>query len=200
MKTGSRLIQEERRRQQDVEGWGAGHDANHRDGEMAYAAMCYASPCAAHEAQGLPARWPWDSMWWKPSRNPVKNLIKAGALIAAEIDRLQRADSQQAETETPHDLATCKCAVCEYMRDPSNPDKQLPVDNSVMYGEATAPDAGLPIDCDGAGPVPQPTDEANTGGNAGSKDQCPHGKPLDKPCPECDPRNPLYALGVKKTV
>ena len=137
MKTGSRLIQEERRRQQDVEGWGAGHDANHRDGEMAYAAMCYASPCAAHEAQGLPARWPWDSMWWKPSRNPVKNLIKAGALIAAEIDRLQRADSQQAETETPHDLATCKCAVCEYMRDPSNPDKQLPVDNSVLYGETS---------------------------------------------------------------
>jgi len=30
--------------------------------------------------------------------------------------------------------------------------------------------------------------------------QCSHGKPLDKPCPECDPRNPLYALGVKKTV
>ena len=30
--------------------------------------------------------------------------------------------------------------------------------------------------------------------------QCPHGKPLDKPCPECDPQNPLYALGVNKTV
>ena len=54
-------------------------------------------------------------------------------------------DSQQAESETPHDLATCKCAVCEYMRDPSNPDKQLPVDNSVLYGET----------------APQPADEAS---------------------------------------
>ena len=28
--------------------------------------------------------------WWKPSIDPVRNLAKAGALIAAEIDRLQR--------------------------------------------------------------------------------------------------------------
>lgn len=33
--------------------------------------------------------WPWDMKWWKPSKDPIKNLIKAGALIAAEIDRLQ---------------------------------------------------------------------------------------------------------------
>ena len=33
--------------------------------------------------------WPWDKKWWKPSDDPIKNLIKAGALIAAEIDRLQ---------------------------------------------------------------------------------------------------------------
>ena len=33
--------------------------------------------------------WPWDFKWWKPSDDPVKDLIKAGALIAAEIDRLQ---------------------------------------------------------------------------------------------------------------
>jgi hypothetical protein len=34
--------------------------------------------------------WPWDEKWWKPSTNPIRNLVKAGALIAAEIDRLQR--------------------------------------------------------------------------------------------------------------
>jgi hypothetical protein len=33
--------------------------------------------------------WPWDMKWWKPSDDPIKNLVKAGALIAAEIDRLQ---------------------------------------------------------------------------------------------------------------
>ena len=35
--------------------------------------------------------WPWDVSWWKPSDSPIRNLVKAGALIAAEIDRLQRA-------------------------------------------------------------------------------------------------------------
>jgi hypothetical protein len=34
--------------------------------------------------------WPWDPSWWKPSPDPIRNLVKAGALIAAEIDRLQR--------------------------------------------------------------------------------------------------------------
>lgn len=34
--------------------------------------------------------WPWHSSWWKPSDDPIRNLVKAGALIAAEIDRLQR--------------------------------------------------------------------------------------------------------------
>lgn len=34
--------------------------------------------------------WPWDYKWWKPSDDPIKNLVKAGALIAAEIDRLQK--------------------------------------------------------------------------------------------------------------
>lgn len=33
--------------------------------------------------------WPWERNWWKPSDDPIKDLIKAGALIAAEIDRLQ---------------------------------------------------------------------------------------------------------------
>jgi hypothetical protein len=33
--------------------------------------------------------WPWEWSFWKP-RDPVRNLVIAGALIAAEIDRLQR--------------------------------------------------------------------------------------------------------------
>ena len=31
--------------------------------------------------------WPWPPEFWKPSDDPVRNLVKAGALIAAEIDR-----------------------------------------------------------------------------------------------------------------
>lgn len=34
--------------------------------------------------------WPWRDEDWKPSNDRVANLVKAGALIAAEIDRLQR--------------------------------------------------------------------------------------------------------------
>jgi len=34
---------------------------------------------------------PFDEEWWKPSPDdPVWQLVKAGALIAAEIDRLRR--------------------------------------------------------------------------------------------------------------
>lgn len=38
------------------------------------------------------SKWPssWHPEWWKPSNDPVRNLVKAGALIAAEIDRIQR--------------------------------------------------------------------------------------------------------------
>lgn len=34
--------------------------------------------------------WPWATDWWKPSDDPITNLVRAGALIAAEIDRLLR--------------------------------------------------------------------------------------------------------------
>jgi ribosomal protein S14 len=37
--------------------------------------------------------WPWDMDWWKPS-NGIQNLVKAGALIAAEIDSLKRKEKQ----------------------------------------------------------------------------------------------------------
>jgi hypothetical protein len=33
--------------------------------------------------------WPWDESWWKPG-DRIRELAKAGALIAAEIDRLNR--------------------------------------------------------------------------------------------------------------
>jgi hypothetical protein len=39
---------------------------------------------------GTAVQWPWDENDWKPADDPVRNLEKAGALIAAEIDRLLR--------------------------------------------------------------------------------------------------------------
>jgi hypothetical protein len=102
MKTGVELIAEERDRQIKKEGWDEGHDDMHKRKELARAARAYALPgLKASTEAGID--WPWHDDWWKPSNDPVRNLVKAGALIAAEIDRLQRlqngaADSRRGET------------------------------------------------------------------------------------------------------
>ena len=81
----------ERRRQVEVEGWTPERDDEHGDETMANAAGCYALHAYDHEyLDDAPAWWPWDRAWWKPG-TPRRNLIKAGALILAEIERLDRA-------------------------------------------------------------------------------------------------------------
>ena len=96
MKTGIELIAEERKRQIEVEGWTEEHDAEHTNEALAMAAVCYAIPSVLRMYSynplikaRIPEYWPWDKESWKPSpENRIKELIKAGALIAAEIDRL----------------------------------------------------------------------------------------------------------------
>jgi hypothetical protein len=102
---GAELIYRERNRQLRVERWSAKHDDAHRRCELARAAECYCHAAQTatlrddaaryHKSEtgvprGLNGLWPWASEWWKPSDDPICNLVKAGALIAAEIDRLQR--------------------------------------------------------------------------------------------------------------
>lgn len=36
--------------------------------------------------------WPWDKSWWKP-KGARRDLIRAAALIVAEIERIDRADT-----------------------------------------------------------------------------------------------------------
>ncbi len=95
MKTGTQLIATERKRQVRKEGWDSFHDDEHDWNEMAQAAICYVK--AGMQADRCPVRgirpqdgWPWDDEYWKPEKDAVRNLVKAGALIAAEIDRIQR--------------------------------------------------------------------------------------------------------------
>ncbi len=98
------LIAAERQRQIMKEGWTDSHDDEHDSGEMIAAAITYAERVYVPEsfASTLPPSWPWAAKWWKPSTDPVRNLVKAGALIAAEIDRLMRASALPARTtETP---------------------------------------------------------------------------------------------------
>lgn len=91
------LIQRERHRQVFIEGWSADHDLEHPAGVLTRAAECYARAArlqltAPGEAwETVPDGWPWAPSWWKPSEVPSRNLVKAGALIAAELDREARA-------------------------------------------------------------------------------------------------------------
>ncbi len=93
--TGTELIVTERTRQIKEEGWSSSHDATHSAGELADAAACYA--LARKRKDGDPVRyWPWDLQWWKPIPNDrIRELVKAGALIAAEIDRLEALGLQE---------------------------------------------------------------------------------------------------------
>lgn len=87
-KSGIELIATERKRQIEVEGWSETHDDTHTDHQLSFAARCYAA--AFTPTKYPPLGWPWEVKWWKPSRSYRRNLVKAGALIAAEIDRLNR--------------------------------------------------------------------------------------------------------------
>ena len=90
----------ERMRQISEEGWTPEHDDQHADGELARAAAAYAEHAARfQDAEGLGMKyatkapqgnWPWGQRWWKP-KNQRRDLVRAGALIIAEIERLDRA-------------------------------------------------------------------------------------------------------------
>jgi hypothetical protein len=96
----ARDVLAERRRQIEAEGWTPEHDDAHNAGELAAAASAYALAAAdkMHPySQGdgefgtdPPAMWCWARDWWKPG-DPRRMLVKAGALILAEIERLDRA-------------------------------------------------------------------------------------------------------------
>ncbi|MDQ5902966.1 MAG: hypothetical protein QG672_553 [Pseudomonadota bacterium] len=92
----------ERRRQIEAEGCTTQHDDANPAGVMSVAAGCYAlsagyalalaggdtSTCPAPEA------FPWDDAWWKPTTSR-RDLVKAAALILAEIERLDRMAERQ---------------------------------------------------------------------------------------------------------
>lgn len=105
---GVEMITRERNRQIVTERWSTAHDDEHTDHSLAIVAACYA-------ANGTPAdvvvedpndqdnavdAWPagWDEKWDKRAKHPrIRQLAIAGALIAAEIDRLQRKAINDAE-------------------------------------------------------------------------------------------------------
>lgn len=122
---GVSLIAAERQRQVTQEGWSADHDSRHEHGELAEAGAAYAltgkltdetlietvREIQVNSDRGLDDHYdyrmvrnkfpvfPWAEEWWKPSDDPIRNLVKAGALIAAEIDRLLRLNPDYASSD-----------------------------------------------------------------------------------------------------
>lgn len=88
----ARDVLAERQRQISTEGWTSEHDdKEHLPGELALAAASYV---CADEQDAPPAIWPWDWSWWKP-RDRRSNLVKSGALILAEIERIDRSQAKE---------------------------------------------------------------------------------------------------------
>ncbi|SBW13577.1 hypothetical protein BR10RB9215_C10385 [Brucella sp. 10RB9215] len=101
----ARDVLAEHRRQTDAEGFAPEHDDSHSRGEMLTAAWCYMQRHADKDMFGdnydinklpPPARWPWSWLWWKPT-NRHRDLVKAAALILAEIERLDRLSTPASE-------------------------------------------------------------------------------------------------------
>jgi len=92
----------ERSRQIHAEGWTPAHDDHHVSGELADAAACYAlwgGGCVPHHWMSF---WPFVN---NPKVAPARCLlIKAGALILAEVERLDR-EAARCQGESGHGIS-----------------------------------------------------------------------------------------------
>lgn len=103
-------VSNERQRQVVVEGFSPATDDRHDPGTLARAAACYArfaglvlareSPAIRGKdvpvvTRGVPCDWPWSDYWWKP-RVPRHDLIRAIALLVAEVECLDRREQTAA--------------------------------------------------------------------------------------------------------
>lgn len=84
---GAKRITAGRKRQIEVEGYTPEHDAQHTRGELAQAAACY---LMVDEEPLVRLRWPWAPVAFNRVGFPYPceiDLVKGGALAAAELDR-----------------------------------------------------------------------------------------------------------------
>lgn len=91
---GAQRIAAERVRQITEKGYDIEHDlAHHTTEELLDAAWCYFAQAEAlignrpGFSYRTPFSWPWGPLGFKPAATSTRNLEKAGALIAAAIDR-----------------------------------------------------------------------------------------------------------------
>lgn len=89
----------ERKRQINEEGWHHDHDDLQDAGSLSRAGASYAWNASTIDYADTkteyppgqpPAYWPWGASAWKP-KDRRRDLVRAAALILAEIERLDRA-------------------------------------------------------------------------------------------------------------
>ena len=78
------MIQSEREKQIARHGYSKEHDKIWLEGELAQAAAVYAMPAYKRRVTD----WPFDMKFYRPEYSRVDELIKAAALIVAEIERV----------------------------------------------------------------------------------------------------------------
>jgi hypothetical protein len=83
-------IEAERQRQIEAEGFDAARDDGYTERQLWAAGVCYFERATLEvPAYPAPKGWPWAKRWWKPG-TAERDLIRAGALMLAEIDRMRR--------------------------------------------------------------------------------------------------------------
>lgn len=95
-------IASERYRQIMVEGWTPEHDDSHDAGELCGSGAAYAlnASCVLHPMNGDPLEspfahgWCFNEEWWKP-KTPRRDLVRAAALIIAELERMDRQEARE---------------------------------------------------------------------------------------------------------
>jgi len=90
---GLELIAIELKRQIEELGYDYSNDELYANNQLADAGVCYAMKPEERDQENEEgvslnlAIWPWDEKYWKPTpEDRIKELTKAGALIAAQID------------------------------------------------------------------------------------------------------------------
>lgn len=91
MTDAERDVLAERRRQVEQEGFSAAADDGYKENELVQAAISYliANDASAEQGTHILFYWPWSLDWWKPT-DRRRDLIKAAALILAELERMDR--------------------------------------------------------------------------------------------------------------
>jgi hypothetical protein len=97
-RTGAELIALERLRQKQRHGYTPDGDDRYTRQELIYASIAY-QLAALGRGKDAMKWWPWSPGSFKPSVCPDWNLVRAGALTSAEIDRFLRAEAKNAGPE-----------------------------------------------------------------------------------------------------